>query len=961
MVSTLQHLFLDIQGDNQDTKPGEEPIHRILTLHNRGDRAAYLELWVETTDQRSAGIVQWVTFDKSESELTLAPHQSLDVTLTITVPLQAEAGFYGYDIRLRSSQYPGEEVQRNQQLHILPSDQEARLRSEPHLTVTPVTDSDHPHVLKSGATLDLTLTIDNPSRRTDRFFLHCDNLPLDWYTIQYPEGDAAVPGVITFTDGLQLNPRESGQITMAIHPPQYSPAGSYYPTLRLTSRARPEITLLKIVYFTLAADERLAVELMPKTLAIPLKDRYFEVLVHNRGNLERQLVFQGRDPDRRLHYRLQPARLRLVPGEETNLQLVVNPRHWWQKIWRLRDRTVEFELLVENAIASAYEPALPQPLPTGTVNLKARRRWLFWLLLLSTATTALLGLLALAWHMFVWRPSLVPKIASFSTTQETYQEGKPEPISFSWEITNPKKIGQIVLTKDGVRILWLSRVFGDLENILDEDPNPDGISRQSLTPMLRDNANCSLETTVNKNSPLTILLRIYRRARQLTPDPEYFKCRAVMPADFQTADAQFSKDEIAALNALAKPTEGSYEFKLEVYMDQDNPDDEADLPAEPEDNPDSKTASEGIVSRVKRILGLGNPETLQLADTAVLEKVAIAAADPPEILEFNATQSDYRTVSLSTVLADVSPADVSPAGATLSAAVNQVSTSAELSNRDDAVALAETTAETDPQLVPVKLGWQISNPDDIQELRLTSLSPDGAENTEAVSYPILDKNVEQRLLDLEDYCDIIKSTPDTVVGPDILVCKDVPTQATQVGDYVFYLTVVTRDGTEESPILKTTPTISIKPPEPAIVDFSVNGKSVEQTPRRVYVLNPARGKIDIALSWDVKYATEVELLPAPGKVVKRVDEMVYTLSAAPGAETITLRGVNELEEEITRSVIIEKVAFESGAQPIPLQSSRPSSRADTETAPEGLPLLPPPPDVLPVPELAPIRTPPQAN
>ncbi|MBE9066781.1 hypothetical protein IQ260_08960 [Leptolyngbya cf. ectocarpi LEGE 11479] len=947
MVSTLQHLFLDIQGDNQDTKPGGEPIHRIITLHNRGDRAAYLELWVEATDQRSAGIVQWVTFNKSESELTLEPRQSLDVTLTITVPLQAEAGFYGYDIRLRSSQYPGEEVQRNQQLHILPSDQEARLRSEPHLTVTPVTDSDHPHMLQSGAKLDLTLTVDNPSRRTDRFFLHCDNLPPDWYTIQYPESDGAVPGVITFTDGLQLNPRESGQIVMAIHPPQYSPAGSYYPTLRLTSRARPEITLLKIVYFTLAIDERLAVELMPKTLAIPLKNRYFEVLVHNRGNLERQLVFQGRDPDRRLRYQLQPAEVRLTPGEEANLYLYVNPRHWWQKIWRLRDRTVEFELLVENiATDSDYNPALPHPLPTGTVNLKARRRWLFWLLLLSTATTALLGLLALAWHMFVWRPSLVPKIASFSTTQETYQEGKPEPISFSWEITNPKKVGQIVLSQDGTNILQLSRIFVDIdENFLTERFDEKSVDTL-LYPPLTEQGSCSLETKIDNPSPLQILLRVYRRARRLPANPQYLKCRTIVPADFLTEELEASDEASIATQRL--PKEGTYEFQLQVFTGQQL--------TETTSEAASETIKAGRFTAFKQILGLGEPEGPQLVDTAVLEKVAVAAADPPEILEFKATQSDYRTVSVSTVLAEASPADAQalPAGAQLSAT--------EINNNADTVALAETTAEIDPQLVPVKLDWQISNPDDIQELRLTSLSPDGAENTEAVSYPILEENVEQKLLSLEDYCDIVPASPNTTVGPDILVCNDVPTQATQVGDYVFYLTVVTRDGIEEAPILKTTPTISIKPPEPAIVDFAVNGESVEQTPRRVYVLNPARGKIDITLSWDVKYAELIELLPAPGKVVERVDEMVYTLSAAPGAETITLRGVNELDEEITRSVIIEKVAFEPGAQPVPLQSSRRSSRpVDAGDVPEGLPSLPPPPTVLPVPDIAPIRTPPQAN
>lgn len=945
MVSTLQNLFLDIQGDNQGTKPGGDPIHRIITLYNRGDRSAYLELWVEATDQHSSGIVQWVSFDKSEAELTLEPNQSLDVTLTINVPLEAEAGFYGYDIRMRSSQYPGEDVQRNQQLHILPSDQEARLRSEPRLSVTPVTDSEHPHLLKSGDTLSLSLTVENPSRRTDRFFLHCDNLPAEWFTIKYPESDAAVPGVITFTDGLQLNPRESGQITMTIHPPQYSAAGSYYPTLRLTSRARPEITLLKIVYFTLEANERLAIELMPKTLSIPLGNRYFDVMLHNRGNIERQLLFQGWDTDRLLHYRLEPASIHLIPGEDASLKLFINPRHWWQKIWRLRPRTIEFDLLVENVSHEGDSvPALPHPFPTGTVNLKARRRWLFWLLLLSTATTALLGLLALVWHMFVWRPSLVPKIANFSTTKETYQEGKPDPIAFNWEITNPKKIEQVALTQDGTPILQLSRIFVDIdENFLPEQFDEKSVDN-FLYPPLIENGNCSLETRIDNPSPLQVLLRVYRRARKLPANPQYLKCRTMVPGDFVTDELEESNDIVT----LQGPKEGVYEFKLEVFTGKG-------------ETADANDKSEGRFAKLKGILGLGEPKSRQLADKSILEKVTVAAAAPPEILELKATQPEYRTVSLFTVLANTS--STSDPSTTVIPTGPQEVLFEDFSVEGEATPPVVNQAALDPELIPVKLDWQISNPAGIKELRLTSLSPEGSENTKAVIYPFVhdeDKPDDvPKILGLEDYCSF--PLVENGAGARTLQCNNVPTLATDVGEYVFYLTVVTVDGNEESPILQTTPTVSVKPPAPAIVNFAVNGESVDQKPRHVYVLNPARGEIEIDLSWDVKYAETVELMPAPGKVIG--NEMLYTLSAAPGTETITLRGVNELDEEVTQSVIIEKVGFVSDAQQIPIQSSMPSSSAapDDPSSDGGLPALPPPPTVLPVPEIAPIRTPPRAH
>ena len=140
-----------------------------------------------------------------------------------------------------------------------------------------------------------------------------------------------------------------------------------------------------------------------------------------------------------------------------------------------------------------------------------------------------------------------------------------------------------------------------------------------------------------------------------------------------------------------------------------------------------------------------------------------------------------------------------------------------------------------------------------------------------------------------------------------------------------------------------------------IVYFQVNGDSVIDRPRHVYPLNQARGSWDVSLTWQVSDAETIELLPAPGGILN--DSIIYTLSAAPGAETITLRAVNELGEEVTQSVVIEKVDYVPGSQaPLRRRSAAPPAVEDIN----GLPVLPPP-TVLPVPELAPIRTPPQAD
>ena len=64
--STLQNLYVDIQGSTEGAKPGDDPVERVITIRNLGDRAAEVDLWIEPTDARAEPLRRWGVFDKAD-------------------------------------------------------------------------------------------------------------------------------------------------------------------------------------------------------------------------------------------------------------------------------------------------------------------------------------------------------------------------------------------------------------------------------------------------------------------------------------------------------------------------------------------------------------------------------------------------------------------------------------------------------------------------------------------------------------------------------------------------------------------------------------------------------------------------------------------------------------------------------------------------------------------------------
>jgi len=889
--TSLRNLYLDVQGSAVGVKPAGDPVDRVITIRNQGDRYAEIEVWIEPANAQAESLQHWASFDKTDAELGLDPQESIDVTLSFLAPLQAEPGFYSYEIRARSPQYPGEELRRAQQLEVLPAEQDA-LRLEPSISLDPATDSTHPYRLESGGQVTITVTVHNPSRRTDRFYLTCPDLPAEWVSITYPENQVDIPGQVAQTDGLQLNPLQSGTMQLQLHPPPHTPAGNYFPTLRLTSSNRPDLVLLEIIYLTIPVDDRLQLELVPTSRTFPAAETFFQVRLANSGNIERDIALSAYDADHTFAYPLNPDVFHLAPGATVEALLQPHPRHWWQRLWRLQERTIHFTLEPENLMPEipasdaeeapdlgpenlpAFIPTLPEQVPVGDIHWKAQRRWLFRLLMTLLSLGLFVMLLWMVWYFLFWRPSLRPRIAEFDTTQENYQEGTAAGVTLDWQITNPSKVGQLTLSVDG-----------------QESEQAFIFTNVPIPKQLEDV--CELAEITQADSLLDTLLRLHRRLATDSPNTEVLQCRGVPPEEFSTQA-------------------GTYAFKLQVFRKA------------------------------------GNQIAERPADIQTLEDVVVAPPAPPQILTLEPTATEYSIITTDAIATEpdttAAPVADTPAnGAEGETSANGETTDTTTAPENGPADDAGVPLATRPQ-APIRLNWQISNYEDIGELKLVSLAPDGSENVAPETFDF----TEGLPFPLQGLCDVANNQ---------LTCRDLPTGATEVGDYVFYLTVVPKDGPLEEDIVKSTATIPIKPPAPEIVSFTLNGRSVQEYPKQVFVVNPARGSLDVILNWEVNHASQVELLPAPGMV--QGNSINYTLSAASGSEMVTLRAVNELEEEVTQSIVIEKVGYDPAQPPSP-------ARANAEAG--GV--LPPPPTTTPLPvpysptrpsSLPPAEEPPRAN
>ncbi|NER83988.1 MAG: hypothetical protein F6K42_31485, partial [Leptolyngbya sp. SIO1D8] len=120
----------------------------------------------------------------------------------------------------------------------------------------------------------------------------------------------------------------------------------------------------------------------------------------------------------------------------------------------------------------------------------------------------------------------------------------------------------------------------------------------------------------------------------------------------------------------------------------------------------------------------------------------------------------------------------------------------------------------------IRLNWIVTNPSELSALKLVARA-DGKSLGEL--WFKLEQSPSGEIVlpeALENVCEL---------GPQILLCENVPTAIDQVGSYQFELTAVARTPPEPEvePIMVQTEVVTIQPIAPAIAQFQINGQNAQ--------------------------------------------------------------------------------------------------------------------------------------
>jgi len=1006
---------------------------RDITVKNLGEKNADIDIWIAVGDAKSEPLLSWCTFSKP-NPLRLEPKGECEVTLSFEVPAQANVDLYKYDILIEApAQYPDKLFRRPQQLRVLRSERDGEWDTNPGFTVQPLTNSTNPYLLPFGEKLEVKVTVENRSKRVDRFYLICPELTNDWYSIHYPENNIETPGLVQETDGLQLNPGNTGEITLILHPPQSTTAGNYFPTIRLISSNREDLVLLDVVYLQLLADETLDVELHPFLLRIPMQEGRFEVKLINQGNITREIAIAASDRDRLFSYTPEFPAVLLPPSSTSNIPFKLQPRKWWRRPFWGKALEFNFDIQLENnrvlLLSETLKPsALPKELPQGTLIWEPRPWWQVWLPLLLLLLL-LLELISVGAFLFWQKAFIQPKIDRLEAVTKVYQELAAKPVNLNLTLTN-----------------WRSWEFKDrkfqnstklsMVKIIPQSREGNGkIISYGYNELLQfcqqsDNQlNCKNLPTETKQAGLyTFKVEVYPQGQNKPSDtketdtitiepidtPKIIQFSSTKPVYLETLGDQVllnwrisNPQQIQNLIISQETNNSSPVKKTFLYCNPQNSNPQ-EMPAKPNKIEKIKgrefLVCQGVATNLTqpgdytfKVEVFSKQNLTQPSDTKQTDTVTIQPSPIPKFLEKvlpNKLNYEYKepvflnwrlsypsqikelriiqqgsdgsaiqnTLPLNQCrIQPLSPLITQPNSPVKTGSANNLdmvicenirvipTTAGNYTYKLEVFSLQNPnqpsdTQETDsitvnPLPVPniteilstkpfyevskneeILLNFKISDANQIRELRLASLAPDGSLNSKLKIY-----NINNILpLELRNFCALTT----------ILICQNLPTGAKEAGDYTFKLLVIPKQGEGATEITKNTPLVKIKPipPKPAtpvnIIYFRVNGRDVTEKAKYIYEINKNRKPVDIVASWKVEDGEDikVELLPL-GEVQKPEGAKSLTLSSPPSNITITLRVTNKAGEQKTQSVVIDTVEPRGLTQP---QTSTPG-----ETTPEG--------------------------
>lgn len=437
-------LFIeDRAGSHGEGKRGAT-LSRSIVVKNLGDRPAEVDLWIVATDPKSEPLLRWCTFSE-RNPFRVEARQSREVTLTFDIPQQATPDLYPYEVLVDAqAQYPDKPpVRRPQQIRVLPSMQDTEWGTDPTFSVQPTTQASNPYQLVAGETLEVTVQVKNCSKRVDRFYLTCVELPQDWFSVRYPESSLDVPGLVKQTDGLELNPGGSGAIALTLHPPRYTPAGEYFPTLRLTSSNDETLRLLDVVYLHIQVSDRLDLHLHPALQRLPDEAGLFTLELTNQGNVRRHWAVQALDSDALFHYQVHPAEIVVEPGATTSLLLNATPKQWWRRPWWGKGRELQFAVYLDDCAELPNCQLASSSLTQGTILWQPRPWWMRLLVIL--AGLGAIGAIGLAIWLTFFKPAPSLPQPEIIAIRPTAEPAAGEPIQLDWTISRLSQIDRIII------------------------------------------------------------------------------------------------------------------------------------------------------------------------------------------------------------------------------------------------------------------------------------------------------------------------------------------------------------------------------------------------------------------------------------------------------------------------------------------------------------------------------------
>ncbi|MEC4805572.1 MAG: hypothetical protein SAJ12_14560 [Jaaginema sp. PMC 1079.18] len=420
----------------QSLQAGSEPFKLSVTVTNQGNESALINVYI---DQNCPLIQQACYLPPTPQRLALTPGQSSEVEFEIPIQMNASPGLYNYLLVVDApNHYPEDTpIQLLNQLRITPFIQAASTDSDPSFIIRPLTNSEQRILVAPGEFLELNVEVLNRGKRVDRFRLTCPDLDPNWYKVIYPEG-LAVPGIIVTAEALELNPGQTGEITLQLLIPPDALSQVYTPTIRLFSDNYPDLALLDIFYFEVAPIYLLDARVL--TLISRVKDTpgKYQLHFYNPGNIARNLRLNLISIDEEQVYRhdLEPQQIYLPPGTQQTVDLkVYPPKSGWRRPFygRIFNFAIEIEDLDQF-------PLVIERLQ-GTLTWEGRPWW--HLLLFILAGLGLTGAIAFLIWWLLFRPKPTPEIITFSPESPSYQAFNNDFVRLQWQVSQPHKIQSI--------------------------------------------------------------------------------------------------------------------------------------------------------------------------------------------------------------------------------------------------------------------------------------------------------------------------------------------------------------------------------------------------------------------------------------------------------------------------------------------------------------------------------------